>query len=543
VQHIVKWTLAALGVAALAIASVRVHAAEQITWTVIGVPQEAVITGGPWTLEQSGAAVGLKSAGYCDSSASPKQVGNPGTERMQPYYFPVIFGHGKQLQGYFDYRPKDTNEAVVAAFSNDAGKSWTFQQEVLQLRTTCPTMAQADPDGDVDVPPYANPNNSDNGDDDGQGHQFPITIAGHTYLYTLIRAAGHIDFDPLVIHDLTPTPGSPLNGAPALTDAPTDPGDVGDMTPIPALHTQGLFNPDGILGTVPGTGVTTPLKIIYEQKVLNGDLKVDAKGNPIVDGSGHVVPGSYTDPTTGHSIAFSNATICGQPAAKKAGIVVSGAWGPFYQSSAQGIGPNDDVTFLRLAQTVDGVNFTDLGPLQGLNDPTTTSPNGTRWLATAGTILKLDEDRYGLLFSGGNCMDADSDAFHYIGYAESTDLIHWTVVNGLNNPLMSIFPVTIGVDGSGNYVQLANGTPGTMAIPATNAVIGNTLGFFAGRIYAPSATLFDDHTITVVFAGYHTSKPKFGLGDYRTIGLVTLRASDRLPDSDEHGHRDWDGGR
>ena len=84
--------------------------------------------------------------------------------------FPTSFGHGSRLQGYFDWRPKDIDEAVVAAYSNDAGRSWTFQQKVLELRTTCPTMAQPDPDGDVDVPPYANPNNSDNGDDDGQGH-------------------------------------------------------------------------------------------------------------------------------------------------------------------------------------------------------------------------------------------------------------------------------------------------------------------------------------------------------------------------------------
>ena len=89
---------------------------------------------------------------------------------MQPYYFPTSFGHGSRLQGYFDWRPKDIDEAVVAAYSNDAGRSWTFQQKVLELRTTCPTMAQPDPDGDVDVPPYANPNNSDYGDDDGQGH-------------------------------------------------------------------------------------------------------------------------------------------------------------------------------------------------------------------------------------------------------------------------------------------------------------------------------------------------------------------------------------
>src|SRR3984893_13463666 len=90
-----------------------------VNWTSNGAPTPTAITGGPWTLEQSGAANGLKSAGYCDSQGN--QIGNPGTERMEPYYFPVVVGHGKHLQGYFDWRPKDIDEAVAAASSDDAG--------------------------------------------------------------------------------------------------------------------------------------------------------------------------------------------------------------------------------------------------------------------------------------------------------------------------------------------------------------------------------------------------------------------------------------
>jgi hypothetical protein len=109
---------------------------DHIRWTKNGAPAETYITGGPWTLEQSGAANGLKSSGYCDSTG--KQIGNPGTERMQPYYFPVINGQGKHLQGYFDWRPKDTDEAVAAAFSDDGGFTWTFQQMVLWYLTPAP---------------------------------------------------------------------------------------------------------------------------------------------------------------------------------------------------------------------------------------------------------------------------------------------------------------------------------------------------------------------------------------------------------------------
>jgi hypothetical protein len=445
-----------------------------VNWTRNGAPTEAMITGGPWTLEQSGAAVGLKSAGYCDSTGH--QIGNPGTERMQPYYFPFVVGQGKHLQGYFDWRPKDIDEGVAAAFSDDAGFTWTFQQKVLELRTTCPTMPQKDPDGDKD---YVSPDNSDNGDDDGQGHQYIIKVPGHTYLYTLVRAAGHIDVDDLSIHDLTPLPGQPLNGAPALNDASTDQTNL----PEPTLHTHGLLNPDGILAAIPGTH---PLKVIYEQKILNGD-------------------------NTGSTAL---------PAAQQCNT----AWANFYAANG-GLSPNDDITYLRLATTTDGIYFTDIGPLKGLHDPTTVSMTGTRWLATAGTVLTLENGRYGLLFSGGNCIDADSDAFHYIGYAESDDLLNWTVINGINNPIASVFPATLSVDSNGVPVT-AGGTQVT--IPANTPVVGNTEGFFAGRVYAPSATLFDENDITVVFAGYHTQKPKNGLGDYRTISRFSLHSSRTL---------------
>ncbi len=442
-----------------------------VAWTANGAPTEAMIKGGPWTLEQSGAANGLKSSGYCDALGN--QIGNPGTERMQPYYFPTVYGQGAHLQGYFDWRPKDTDEAVAAAFSDDAGFTWTFQQKVLELRTTCPTQANKEPDGEKDA---VSGNNADNGDDDGQGHQYIINIKGHTYLYTLVRAAGHIDVDDLSIHDLTPAPGQPLNGAPALDDASTDSTNL----PEPPLHTHGLLNPDGILAAIPGT---SPLKVIYEQKILSGD-------------------------NTGSTAL---------PAAQQCNT----GWAAYYAANG-GLSPNDDITYLRLATTTDGINFTDIGPLTGLNDPTTVAANGTRWLATAGTVIQLPGHRYGLLFSGGSCIDADSDSFHYIGYAESSNLLNWTVVNGFDNPIASVFPVTIAVDANGLPVT-SGGT--AITIPAHEPVVGDTMGWFAGRVYAPSATQFDIHDITVVFAGYHTQKPKNGLGDYRTIGRFSLHSS------------------
>jgi hypothetical protein len=47
-----------------------------------------------------------------------------------------------------------------------------------------------------------------------------------------------------------------------------------------------------------------------------------------------------------------------------------------------------------------------------------------------------------MLFGGGNCLDNDSDAFHFIGYAETdnqvtnpSDLLSWHLVNKCDNGL------------------------------------------------------------------------------------------------------------
>ena len=232
----------------------------------------------------------------------------------------------------------------------------------------------------------------------------------------------------------------------------------------------------------------TPLTIIYEQKILSGD---------------------NTGTTT-------------LPVAQQCNT----GWANYYATNPFGTAVNDDITYLRVAETTDGIHFTDKGALQGLNDITTVSALGTRWLATAGTILKLQGGRYGLFFSGGGCIDGDSDAFHYIGYAESKDLFHWNVINGIDNPIVEVSPFTMTVDANG--LPAATGT--SVTVPTQAPVAGNTMGWFAGRTYAPSGTIFDSNDLTVTFAGYHTPKPKNGLGDYRTIGRLSLHSSQPLAD-------------
>ena len=74
--------------------------------------------------------------------------------------------------------------------------------------------------------------------------------------------------------------------------------------------------------------------------------------------------------------------------------------------------------------------------------------NGIRYL-DSGSILRLADGRYGMFFGAGNCLDNDSDAFHFIGYAETvnpvkapSDLLSWHMVNGFDNPILSTDTVT-----------------------------------------------------------------------------------------------------
>jgi hypothetical protein len=86
---------------------------------------------------------------------------------------------------------------------------------------------------------------------------------------------------------------------------------------------------------------------------------------------------------------------------------------------------------------------------------------------------------------------------------------------------------TLAVDANG--VPPSPGEPSTeITVPTTAPVAGSTVGFFAGRVYASSGTIFDENTLTIIFAGYHTPKPKNGLGDYRIIRRVSLHSSEPL---------------
>jgi hypothetical protein len=253
------------------------------------------------------------------------------------------------------------------------------------------------------------------------------------------------------------------NNSPSITASP-----ISTVTPT---RTTGLLNPDGILAVVPGT---YPVKVLYVQKQVEGD---------------------YSYPTSQQC----NATPVVPP------------------SYPYNLAANHDISTVRLATTTNGVNFTDLGPVTGLNDSTTVSYIGIRYVSPNGGLVPLPGGRWGLFFGAGNCIDGDSDSFHAIAYAESSNLTNWTVYNGINNPIASRPTATFTDQATGNL----------LTIPATVPVVGATQAWFAGRVYAPNAIVNAQGTgVSLIFDGYDQGYAAKGaakdLSSYRNIGQVFL---------------------
>ena len=469
--------------------------------------------------------------GFCDySGATPKRTSHvtgakfettsPGTVGadpmvpMAPFYFPLVynstntptgnaFGGKPPLIGLFDWRPKDIDEALVAAESDDDGKTWFFMQTVLELfpdytnpisggfsatstATGCP--------GTVNSTNASASSLNGSTADDGWGHASIIQLPGLSaktgqFLYVLDRTPSNIDVAPLNVINLTASTNKfPIwntnntaagaNDIKSISSALTNSaGTAGTANAVVVKQTTGLLNPDGIMAVFPTSPSATagaPVTVLYVQKILNGD-------------------------NTG-ATAMSAAQQC--------------AKAPFSGKT------NHDISNVRLATTTDGVNFVDQGIVTGLNDPTTVDYNKTRWVSPRGTLIDVNGDGslWGLLFSGGNCLDGDSDAFHFIGYAESTDMRTWTVYRDINQPIASINTITTTNQADGKAVT----------IPA-NAPIVPTQPWFAQRLYAPTATQIDATHLSMTFAGYAVQTPNNNLLGYRQIGNVVLTVNRALP--------------
>ncbi len=201
---------------------------------------------------------------YCGSGDQPTESTQsvsrmtPGTTLpLAPAYFPHIVRNADgSLTGYFDYRPKDADEALVAATSTDGGVDWTYDGEALEQNPGyCPS---------ADV------------NDDGQGHANIVTLAdGSSVLYTLPRAAGDMQGVGMIVHEFNPTASNPLgSGAgqlPAAEESGVDP-DAFATAPVSVPATGGIDIP------VTQTGSTNS-----PQQLITGgfvDLTQDPAPNP-----------------------------------------------------------------------------------------------------------------------------------------------------------------------------------------------------------------------------------------------------------------------
>ncbi len=238
---------------------------------------------------------GFPSNGTSTVQSEPTGIDLP----FAPYYFPdVVRNSDGSLTGYFDYRPKDADEAIVAARSTDNGRTWTAEGKALdQNGSYCPT---------------ADTN------DDGQGHPFVMAVAGNTSLYTLQRPAGDNTGIGLLVHQIDPSNANPLHGLPATESVGIDPNTF--ATSAVSVPTSG--------------GVAIPVSTL------------GSAGSPE-----NIVAGPYED-LNAASPATSIVTCTGTAALQLTGCTVAGG-------SALSVGSGDDlVQVIATANPGTGKTFT-----------------------------------------------------------------------------------------------------------------------------------------------------------------------------------------
>lgn len=173
--------------------------------------------------------------GYCSSLGANPETGTPvsqpaGSLPMSPYYFPdVVRNADGSLTGYFDYRPKDANEAITVATSTDNGATWTTSGEALeQNHGVCPTADSSD---------------------DGQGHPYVMATAGSSDIYTLQRPAGDNTGIGMLVHKVEPSAADPLSALPGSQPVGVDPNTFADTAVSVPTSGEGVTVPVSTLGS------------------------------------------------------------------------------------------------------------------------------------------------------------------------------------------------------------------------------------------------------------------------------------------------------
>jgi hypothetical protein len=207
-------------------------------------------------------------SGYCNKEEGENETGSPvasqpagSTLPFAPYYFPdVVRNADGSLTGYFDWRPKDADEAITVARSTNNGKTWTTEGKALEQNPSyCPT---------------ADTN------DDGEGHPFVANVNGTNTLYTLERSAGDYEGVGLLVH-----PIGANNSSDPLVNNPTT---------LPADETSGID---------PNTFATAQTELSTTAK----NIPVTTLGGS--QGPNEIVPGPYVDYTQSSPTSGSKPTV------------------------------------------------------------------------------------------------------------------------------------------------------------------------------------------------------------------------------------------
>jgi hypothetical protein len=231
-------------------------------------------------------------AGYCGSGDFNAETGlgdanqpavstQPTGETLPlgPDYFPhVVLNANGSLTGYFDYRPKDENEAVMAATSTDGGKTWTYDQEALQQDPNYCASADTNDDG------QGHPNVLNFGGTTTAGD---VTSGGTNDLVALQRAAGDNVGVGMLVHNLTAagaTASHPLgslpSGQPTGVDPDTFDADTSVVTVPTAAQVTGGASPATL--SVASTGTVGSVNAL----VAGGFVDLGASGTPSSDNAG-----------------------------------------------------------------------------------------------------------------------------------------------------------------------------------------------------------------------------------------------------------------
>jgi hypothetical protein len=213
--------------------------------------------------------------GYCgsgnntiESGGSPVRQPAGTTLPFAPAYFPQIVRNADgSLTGYFDYRPKDADEAIVVANSTDNGQDWTYEGEALEENPGyCPS---------ADI------------NDDGEGHPNVIAVGGVSRLYTLQRPAGDNAGVGMLVHTVNPSAANPVAGVPAIEKVGIDPDAFatstvsvaatgGSAVSIPLSQTGAAGSPEQLLPgefvDLTATPVPTAASVITCTGVTNSAL-------------------------------------------------------------------------------------------------------------------------------------------------------------------------------------------------------------------------------------------------------------------------------